>query len=224
MADRSQVAWALIADVDLDFDASRAEAKLAKVHTKGRTQFGIIELNFKFSIKGIGAIKFDPPAIQQMNVTIDAAIDGSSMARTEVGVVTIKGKGALQEGEKRLTMEIDQEFTGREETSEERDDPRARASRRIRQLVGRVHVQGGPVLCKLSRQAHGFDQKERQGRRDHYLDGCDAQGEVAYIVFRTDFAKVDPNADPKEVVQRLASFREIHESQKRHHPERLRRH
>ena len=43
------------------------------------SQFGVIEVTVKFTMKGFGpAVKLDPPAVLEAKATIDTAIDGSS--------------------------------------------------------------------------------------------------------------------------------------------------
>src|SRR5258708_4637408 len=54
----------LLKNFSLDPKESRAEAKLIKVYTKGKIQFGVLEVNIKLAVKGIdGGPRFDPSAI-----------------------------------------------------------------------------------------------------------------------------------------------------------------
>jgi hypothetical protein len=112
---------------ELDLKASRGEAKLVKVYTKGKSQFGVIEVNVKLAVTGIArTVEFKPAATLEMKMTIDTAIDGSSAARTENDTGKFKGKGILRQGDQKITVEMDEEMSGRKDRSEEKDDARAR--------------------------------------------------------------------------------------------------
>jgi hypothetical protein len=196
---------ALFKEGDFDFKASQAEAKLVKVYTKGPSQFGVIDVNLKLAVKGIGpAIKFEPPATLVVKVSIDAAIDGSSTARTETHTGKFQGKSLVQQGEKKLTMEMDVGGSGRIERSEEKHDAKA-----LKVPVVDLTGPGDWALftSKEGRFSANFPgnpdktQKDNQDNVTTTFTVNQEKGAIAYMVVYTDYAKDISKADPKTVLQ-----------------------
>jgi hypothetical protein len=163
----------------------------------------------KVAIKGFGQeIKFDPPASAELKMTIDTAIDGSSTARTEVGTAKVKGKGVLAQGGMKITVEIDQEMTGRNVCSEEKDDRRAREVPVVR-LVG----PGGDwteFTSKEGRFSTTFPGKPKEsskkGKGEITTDWevTREQGKILYQVSCRQDLDHDPKTDPKAILKAIA--------------------
>jgi hypothetical protein len=196
----------------LNAEATHAEAGLIRVYSKGKNQFGVIEITVKFAIKGFGpALKLDPPAALEAKATIDTAIDGSSVARTETSTMTMKGKSVLlEDGEKKGRIEMDSELSGRTEQSEEKDDPKALAM----PVVEFIKPSGiwSEFTSEESRFSASFpgepetkSSKDDQGNVTTQHTVSREQGMIAYSVVCTVYRNADPKADPKTVLQAVAN-------------------
>ncbi len=120
----------------LNLKASRAGAKLVKAYKKGKSQFGVIEVELKLVVGNLGgSIQFDPPAIREIKMTIDTAIDGSSTARTETSSERFKGKGVFRETKGKIVLELDVETATHRARSEEKADAKAVEGPAVR-LIG----------------------------------------------------------------------------------------
>jgi hypothetical protein len=195
-------------DAELDLKASHAEARLVKVYARGTSRFGVIEINYKLAVKALGQdIKFDPPAIQESKRTIDTAIDGSSTARKESTTGKIKGKGILQQGGMKITMEVDLAMSSRQVRSQEKDDAGAREVPAVR-LVG----PGGDwaeftsTEGRFSATFPGKPTVTSKKGKDDVTTTCQVireGGSITYSVNYTDFAR--PNLlDPKALLRSVA--------------------
>jgi hypothetical protein len=208
-----KVIGSFLKDCDLDPKASRAEAKLLKVYTKNGSQFGVIEIDMKLAVRGmLKRIKFDPPALFEVNGTIDTAIDASSTARKETFAGTIKGKASVAQDGKTRAIEMVVQISGQQERSEEKDDPEARQAPAVK-LVG----PGGEwteFTSKDNRFSATFPGKPEvkttedlpNERTTTNVMATRAKGAISYSVIYTDYARADPKADPKTVLKSVAAI------------------
>jgi hypothetical protein len=197
-------------DARLDLKASSAEGKLVKVYPKGKSQFGVIEVNFKQAVQGFGQeMKFDPPATVQTKLTIDTAIDGSSTARTEVITGKLKGKGVLLRGGMKITVELDEQMAGRTVTSEEKDDAKALEVPVVR-LVG----PGGDwteFTSKEGRFSASFPGKPKEstkkgkGKITTTWEVTRDRDNIGYTIICTEDLDHDPKTDPKAILKAVAN-------------------
>jgi hypothetical protein len=191
---------------DLDTKASTGEAKLVKVYTKGKSQFGIIEINFKLAVKGFGPdMHFIPPASMEQKVTIDTAIDGSSTARTETLTGKLKGRSVMHESGKKIVIEIDVGMSGRSVCSEEKDDARAREVPAVK-LFGpdRHWAEFTSKEGRFSATFPGKPEVTKKEAKTSVTTECTVareRGNIAYTVIYTDYKNPNPNADPKAVLK-----------------------
>jgi hypothetical protein len=106
---------------DLDAGKSKGEAKLIKVYSKNKKQYGVIELDMKLAIKGLpGNLKFDPPATTDMKMTLDVCIDGSDSDGTLKMAGKLKGKGTIEQMGMKFTMDFAIDNSGLKEQSPEK--------------------------------------------------------------------------------------------------------
>jgi hypothetical protein len=141
-------------DMPIDAEKSSITAKLAKVYSKGKSQFATFEIAIKLVLSGKteddGAqITFDS-GVLTADLTLDAAIDGSTTERTEKGKMALKGEGKMVGGGMNFKIVFDMSRTGGDEVSAERDDPKAR-------MVPKVTFAAAPGEWTEFRQKdHGF--------------------------------------------------------------------
>jgi hypothetical protein len=200
---------ALLKGAEVDLKASRAEGKLVKAYTKGKSQFGVIEVNLKLAVKRLDKdVPFDPPATVELKATIDTAIDGSSTARTETHVARFKGKAVFQQGERKGSLEIDETGTGHSARSEEKAAGPAELKVPAVRLIGpdgdwteltskegrfSVVLPGTPRVSK----------KEGKGSTRTTWEVVREKGNLSYAVMTTDYKRVD-KVDPKLVLTGIA--------------------
>lgn len=200
----------LMKEIELDPKKSRAQAKLVKVYSKGKSQFGVIEVDFQLAVKALPPIiKFNSPATMQLKGTFDLAIDGSSTARKETWASTLKGKGMMQQGENKIAIEMDGVMSGSLDRSEEKDDAKARVVPKV-EFVG-PGGQWEEFASKEGRFTALFPGKPKidtkKDATDNVTTTCQVpreQGNIIYQVVYTDFAQVDPKVNPKVVVKSAA--------------------
>jgi hypothetical protein len=118
-------------DTVADHTKSTATARLVKVYTKGKSQFGTFETAVKLFVTGMSEgeglkMTFDPPAVFEATVTTDLSIDGSTTERTEKGLMSIKGDGQVMAGAVKFRAVFNTKSEGADQLSAERDDPKAR--------------------------------------------------------------------------------------------------
>lgn len=105
----------------LDPEKTEGTAQLVKVYDRDGKRFGVIEVDLTVGYVAMDKMLFDPPALFHVKGTLDADIDGTS----NVGVLTLttrlKGRGQLDQGNVRLTLEIVRESTTRKERSPVKD-------------------------------------------------------------------------------------------------------
>ena len=142
----------------MDEKASRSEAKLVKVYSKGKSRFGVIEVTYRVKFKELNGITLDPPGSIEMTQTIDTAIDGSDLFRTDSGRGTMKGKGVGGKGDKR-TIEVDLQIAGGDEIFQPARRPSGTqgSGRRVRRHMDANRFQGRELLFQVPRQAQGGD-------------------------------------------------------------------
>jgi hypothetical protein len=196
----------------LDAEATQGEASLIKVYTKGKSQFGVIEVNVKFTMKGFGpALRLDPPIILEAKATIDTAIDGSSVVRTETFTARVKGKSILvQEGLKKGTLEMDSSVSGRTEHSEEKDDPKELTVPAVEFIKpsgiwSEFTSKEGRFSASFPGEPQVKSTKDDQGNVTTQHMVTREQGMIAYSVAYTVYANANPKADPKTVLQAVAN-------------------
>jgi hypothetical protein len=196
----------------LDAEATQGEASLVKVYTKGKSQFGVIEITVKFAMKGFWpALKLDPPAVLEAKATIDTAIDGSSVARTESFTATTKGKSVLlQEGQKKGRLETNASVSGRTEHSEERDDPKeltvpAMEFIKPSGIWSEFTSKEGRFSASFPGEPQIKSTKDDQGDTTTYHTVEREQGMIAYSVVYTVYANANPKAEAKTVLQAMAN-------------------
>jgi hypothetical protein len=116
-------------DMPVDLAKSSVAAKLVKVYSKGKSQYGTFELTMKFVLSGKSekdgvSFDFQKPAEFMVNETMDVAIDGSTVERTEAGNVTMKGEAFMTTGGQKLRVVFDVQSKGGEEVSAEAVAPK----------------------------------------------------------------------------------------------------
>jgi hypothetical protein len=190
----------------LDRKASRADAKLVKAYRKGKSQFGVIQVEVKLAVKEVAReARFDPPAVMEVKMTIDTAIDGSSTARTEIVSARFKGKGRPLAGKDEI--EFDRADSSRSVSSEEKDDPKAREVPVVK-LVG-PEGDWSELTSKEGRFSVSFPGKPvmaRQEGKDEVSTTWEVRrdrGAVGYSVTYTDFTNPD-KGDPKKLIAAAA--------------------
>jgi hypothetical protein len=99
----------------LDLAKSSGQAKLVKVYSKDGMQFGIIEFDLKLAYPSMDDFTFDPPALFEVNGTLETAIDGSSAAGTLKVTTKLSGKTETKQKDMKLTVELLREGTSQKE-------------------------------------------------------------------------------------------------------------
>lgn len=103
-------------DSTFDPKQSKGEARLVRVYARDGRQFGVLDIDLRLMVVGLRGAKVAPSPLE-MNVTYDAAIDGSGPA----GAMTYSGKltvrRELDRPGEQGTHEGTLEFSGTEERS-----------------------------------------------------------------------------------------------------------
>ena len=109
-----------------DREKSTADAKLIKVYTKNKQQFGVIEVKARLFVEALAdSIQFEPPAHHDINILVDAVIDGTSTLFVATMTRKLTGKGKVFNGKQAVAiLESDITSTDRYERSAEKDDPK----------------------------------------------------------------------------------------------------
>jgi len=91
-----------------DMDKAKITGKLVRVHKKGDTQFGVIELEVNLPVKT--GFEKDGFKVQSgkmlMNVTFDVCIDGTSLAGTRKGTIAMDIRSAGQVNGMNYTVNV----------------------------------------------------------------------------------------------------------------------
>ena len=114
----------------VDESKSSIMAKLVKVYSKDKSQFGTFEIDMTMAITGMSeegmTFTFDTPGTMRLKQTVDLAIDGSTTERKEVSTAHEKGEGFLKIGDAKLRVVFDTEGKGEDELSDEVYEAKAR--------------------------------------------------------------------------------------------------
>jgi hypothetical protein len=112
----------------INAEKSSVEAKLVKVYTKDKKQFGVFEIKAQLAVEGVeDVMRFEPPLVETLDLTLDAVIDGTSTLAALSGTQKIKGTCKAFQGKEQIAnVEADISATGRDERSAEKDDPKGR--------------------------------------------------------------------------------------------------
>ena len=118
VGDRWNISLKLLAahftSVEFNPKESKAECRLVKVYEKDKSRFGVLEVTMHLAIKGLaGLTAVEDTIAMEVKGTIEAAIDGSSTARTETFTIVVKGKGLFQRGDTKVRIEMDHTTAGR---------------------------------------------------------------------------------------------------------------
>lgn len=105
--------------VDVDFEKSKGEAKLARVYSKDGRRFGVIEITVNEVLKGIGPFQFESPGSLNATGSFDGAIDGSSPAGAVNFKASVNGKGTFNVGGNKGNVSLIFDVTLGAETSGE---------------------------------------------------------------------------------------------------------
>jgi hypothetical protein len=114
----------------------RSEGKLLKVYTQGKVLFGTLEVIFEIEAKSPNSSgKSEGNMSGTFQWVIDTAIDGSSMARKEVGTCQLQEKSTTKLTDKTVSFESLYKIADRYERSAESEDPIGRIVPSVK-LVG----------------------------------------------------------------------------------------
>jgi hypothetical protein len=205
-------------DAVVDLKKSSITAKLTKTYAKDKAKWGTFEIAMKLSINEMSEdgmkITFDPPAKFEVNVTIDAAIDGSSVERKEVGKLVLKAEGHLHVGDMKTRIEFDVKGTGTDEQSAEFYDPKAREVPKVQFIAGpNDWTEFKPKDASFQLKFPGTP-KEKTKKGEGFTETQYASevegGVIIYSIAITDFedpSKIDPAAVLKAAVASLKNVK-----------------
>jgi hypothetical protein len=188
---------------DFELKDSKAEVKLLKVYTKGKSRFGILEFSMNLAVKGFGPgmPPFDRPIPMEMRGTLDAAIDGSSPAGTLNLTIEMKGKAVLQGKDAKVKIEIDMVGLLRAERSEQ-------VKAKVQDLPAVELAGPGPAWVPFSSKPGRFSarfpgkpgedtKKDAKNNTTTNVMATLENGQILYQVSYTDFAADISKVDPK---------------------------
>jgi hypothetical protein len=204
-----------IASGGFNLGEAAVEAKLVKTSMKGKSLFGVFDFRLKVPVTGMfkQTIVFDPPGEVDIQVTVTAAIDGSSTEWTEEGIIHLKGKGRLKEGEKKGVMEVDLQIKGRDERSAEVDDPRGREVPAVTFVSltdswKEITSKEGKCSARFPGDPQKETTRDKDGTVTTKYTATVADGDIAYFMSFTDFGpgvlKAGPEAILENIVRRSA--------------------
>jgi hypothetical protein len=97
----------------LDLPRCKGEARLVKAYEKGGKQFGVLEVTMRLAYKSMPKLAFDPPALFDVRINLDTAIDGSTHAAVSSMNAKLAGKGGFEEKGMKFTVEVSNEVSGK---------------------------------------------------------------------------------------------------------------
>jgi hypothetical protein len=103
----------------LDFDRSKGQAKLVKVYRKDGKSWGVIEVKLQLALKSVQELTFDPPGTVDLQGTLDAVIDGSSIDGKLTSNLKVEGKGTIKIDDQTLKFTMASKTNGTEERREQ---------------------------------------------------------------------------------------------------------
>jgi hypothetical protein len=104
----------------VDKDETSGKAKLLRVYKNGDSQFGVIELDIRLVYKTFPELTLEKSLTLHIKGTLDTAIDGSSTAGKLNLTSTMRGKGTVERGGMKFTVELSNDRSLKEERSEEK--------------------------------------------------------------------------------------------------------
>jgi hypothetical protein len=106
-----------------DAAAGKGEGKLLKVFDKDGAKWGTLEIRFNVPLKGVPnapAVKLTEPGAFEMTMRFEAPIDGSAHLGTMDTAVRMAVKGGVEQGGKKISLEITTEITGKSEYTDKK--------------------------------------------------------------------------------------------------------
>lgn len=199
----------------MDASKSSVTAKLLKVYSKGKGQFGTIEVTTQYHVTSLSfgdlKVKLDRPSVATNRMTFDLAIDGSTVERTLREEASFKAEGRLSVGEveRRVVMEI-----AGKETSERSAEVYIAKALTVPKVTfapapgewTEFKPKDGRFLVKFPGQPKVTTSKAANYTETKWVVEIE-NGTVAYGVVLTEFADTDPAALQKAVLGSYAGVR-----------------
>jgi hypothetical protein len=107
-------------ELSLDADKTKGDGTLLKVYKKDEKQFGVVEVKLKLAIKGAGGLKFDEPAVMDLTLALDTALDGSTTAGSMTMKGKMTGKAVLDQMGMKFGVQLNMDASGKEERTAEK--------------------------------------------------------------------------------------------------------
>jgi hypothetical protein len=101
----------------LDGAKTRGRGRLTRVYRKGGALCGVIEVQLTIAFQEMANLKFDSPALWDIKVSLDTAIDGSTNVGTLTTVSKLTGKGHVVEEKTTRPLELLRESSVKKERS-----------------------------------------------------------------------------------------------------------
>jgi hypothetical protein len=102
----------------LDLPRCKGEARLVRAYEKDGKQFGVLEVTLRVAYKAMPKLTFEPPALFDVRVRLDTAIDGSTHAAVSSMSARLAGKGGFEEKGMKFSVEMSNEVRGKVTRSE----------------------------------------------------------------------------------------------------------
>ncbi len=192
-------------------EKSTAEAKLVKVYTKDNKQFGVFEIKAQLAVEGIeDVMRFDPPLIENLDLTVDAVIDGTSTLWTTTGTQKVKGTCKAYRGKDQIAnVEADISSAGHGERSAEKADPKGR------EVPVAEFPSGKPEWKEFTSKEGKFTanfpdtpkvdtKKDAKGTPTTTTMATTENGSIAYLATFTDLGADTAKVDPKLILDGIA--------------------
>jgi hypothetical protein len=195
----------------INADKSSAEAKLVKVYTKDKKQFGVFEIKAQLAVEGIeDVMRFDPPLMETIELTADVVIDGSSTLGSISGSQKLKGTCKAYQGKNQLAnVEADISATGREERSAEKEDPKGREVPAADFQAGKTEwkeftSKEGKFTANFPETPKVDTKKDPKGNASTSTIATAEGGAIAYFVGFTELAPDAAKNDPQVTLENVA--------------------